>query len=287
MVSTCMHSTCALGSSTVLIHRRAGLAQAILFDASINDGVVVLHANGRRAAEPARRVGARREPKRVVVAHAPASDLSRLDETGHRVGDLLKRGSTGTIQLHVRIILKRLAPVGLRRVPRGPVQQVHVEVVGPQPPKRALAIGDDVACVHVPAPRDLRCDHYLGAAALILFQPRANDALGVALWACEVRRDRVLLGRVDQVDAAVQDCPVHHLVAHRLVGCVEIGRAPTLRAKAHLTDDDVAAAEAFLENSVHHTNDLIGRAALALRLQRRWRSNCRAAEDVAEETTGH
>ena len=83
---------------------------------------------------------------------------------------------------------------------------------------------------------------------------RVRDALGAALGATAVRRYRVLLGRVDQVDPAPEHGAVEQLVAERLVRAVEVGRAPALRAEPHLAHDDVGAAQPLLPDPVDHAH---------------------------------
>ena len=51
---------------------------------------------------------------------------------------LLERGAPLGVAVALELVLERLPPVGLRRVARRPVQQVHVEVVGAEALQRAL-----------------------------------------------------------------------------------------------------------------------------------------------------
>ena len=80
---------------------------------------------------------------------------------------------------------------------------------------------------------------------LILGHPAADGLLGEALGAAIVRRDGVLLRRVDEVDAAAQDGAVHERLTLGLVGGVEVGGVPTLRAQGELRDLRMVVSETY------------------------------------------
>mmetsp|Transcript_12821 Transcript_12821/g.20760 ORF Transcript_12821/g.20760 Transcript_12821/m.20760 type:complete len:317 (+) Transcript_12821:223-1173(+) len=115
----------------VLVHWGAGLGHPVLLHAPVDDGEVVLHHARRRRTHRPSRVARRREPVRVIVAHAPAAKFPLGNQLPHRLGNLLERRRVfvpwGLFLLHM--VHERLPPVALRGVPRGPVQGVQVHVV--------------------------------------------------------------------------------------------------------------------------------------------------------------
>lgn len=115
-------------------------------------------------------------------------------------------------------------------------------------------------------------------------QPLPDDALRAPLRARATRGDRVLLRRVNQVDARLQHRPVHEAVAQRLVRSIEVSAAeqrpgPQVNARRrlqvcvlvirHCYEDD-AEAENFtarwIRNNPSHTaKDSTGICIVALK----------------------
>lgn len=70
----------------------------------------------------------------------------------------------------------------------------------------------------------------MAAAVLASAAPGQQDVTPSApcLAQFEFGVQRTLFGGVDEVDPAGEDGAIHHLVAERLIGRVEVGRAPSL-----------------------------------------------------------
>mmetsp|Transcript_60927 Transcript_60927/g.193268 ORF Transcript_60927/g.193268 Transcript_60927/m.193268 type:complete len:239 (-) Transcript_60927:10-726(-) len=164
------------------------------------------------------------------------------------------------------MVLEGLPPVALRRIARGPVEEVHVEIVGPEALKGALAILLDVARGHVASARDLGRNHQLLAPPGVLRHPAADDLLRPALGPPGVARDRVLLGGVHEVDSTLEHGAVEEGVAEGLVGAVVVGAAPPLGAQAELADHDVRPPQPPLAHAVDDLEGLAGGAGRGVTL---------------------
>lgn len=182
----------------------------------------------------------------VEGGHWRAPSSRRTGQQGARAGG---RCSAARLSAY-------LPPVRLRRITRRPMEEVSVEVVRLEPAQGALKVAQDVLPVHVRAARDFGRDHQLAPAPFALGAPSADDFFGGALAVAQARRNRVLLGRVDQVDPALCS-DVEKAVAERLVGRVEVRGAPALRAEPHLGHSDIRAAEAQLLHAAHLLDELV------------------------------
>eukprot|EP00982_Pelagococcus_subviridis_P007424 30612-Pelagococcus_subviridis.AAC.25 len=245
----------------VLVRRRRRLGHSVLFRPSVDDAKVALKHARRILPDRARRVHARGEPVRVIVAHPPPAKLPLVDELPRRLRDLLEARVVPIPRRRLRLlmILQRLPPVALRRVPRRPVQRVHVHVVRPEAPQRPLEVFLDVLLRDVAAAGDLRRDDELLSARPVLLHPAPYDPLRVALRPRAVRRDRVLLRGVEEVHAALQHRAVHERVTQLLVRGVEVRASPSLRPERELADEDVRVPQALPSHAVDDLRDLVRR----------------------------
>ncbi len=181
------------------------LVQCVL-DAAVDQAVRVLHGGDARQAvlrgQPHEFVHAVRglvgqpDVPHLALAHQPAQRLELLVDRGLRA--LLRR-----------VVVHRPER---RHVALGPVDLVEVDHVGAQAPERAFARGQDVGPGQALAfadpghaargAGDLGGQHDALAQTRVGGQPVADDGFGGAERFL-ARRHRVHLGRVDEVDAAL------------------------------------------------------------------------------------